>query len=158
MYSHWRIPRRMLRDTLAAFRKGDYEVFVLWTAGLAELSNDVCGPVRVVVPKQEHGRAGVGVYVRVEGSELARIQYDNYEHQERSVVQLHTHPSSDVRMSLLDRKWEVVAHVGALSVIVPNYGKDGLEGFPGVAVYERETNGWRLWTPLEILHRFTVVL
>src|SRR6266516_2650552 len=139
----WEIPAGVLKETADAFASGEHEVFVLWTAALVE-GNGSCRILRCIVPKQEPGRTGLGVYVRIEGRELARIQYENYDRRERSVVQLHTHPSADVRMSDLDRQWEVINHVGALSVIVPRYGRHGLEGFPGVAVYEREPVDWRL--------------
>ena len=47
-------------------------------------------------------------------------------------------------MSLLDREWEVVRDIGALSIIVPNHGKNGLDGFPGVNIYEKEEDDWAL--------------
>ena len=131
-------------------------MFVLWTAALTE-DRGVCRILRCIVPEQQPGRTGLGVYVRIEGRELARIQYENFDRKERSVVQLHTHPSADVRMSDQDRQWEVVSYTGALSVIDPQYGKNGLAGFPGVAVYEREARDWRLWSETELAGRFRIV-
>ena len=156
MFERWNIPERILRDTEAAFRKAEHEVFVLWTSRL-DLRDGVCEVGRCLVPDQQPGHNGFGVYVHVAGSELSRIQYENFDLGERSVVQLHTHPSNDVEMSDLDREWEVVCHVGGLSVIVPNYGKRGLIGFPGVAVYERETMGWRRWSEAERDNRLKAI-
>ena len=34
MFERWNIPERILRDTEAAFRKAEHEVFVLWTSRL----------------------------------------------------------------------------------------------------------------------------
>jgi proteasome lid subunit RPN8/RPN11 len=156
MFDAWEIPIEVLEETAAAFARGDHEVFVLWATALGE-DDGTCRVVRCIVPDQQPGRTGLGVYVRMEGRELARIQYENFDRKERSVVQLHTHPSRDVDMSDLDRQWEVVNHVGALSVIVPRYGQDGLHGFPVVGVYEREPKHWRLWSGAEIGRRFRVV-
>ncbi|ODA41860.1 hypothetical protein DSBG_1352 [Desulfosporosinus sp. BG] len=71
-------------------------------------------------------------------------------------MQLHTHPSANVIMSRLDLEWEVVKHIGALSIIVPYYGSRGLEEFSGVNVYERMEKGWRLWSKEEIRERLVV--
>jgi proteasome lid subunit RPN8/RPN11 len=152
----WTLPTSILRGTQKAFLQGAHEVFVLW---VAPLKADVGAPIelrRCVVPAQEPGRTAYGVYVRIEGAELQRIQLDNYRQGERSVVQLHTHPGHDVTMSDLDREWEVVRHVGALSIIVPHYGTTDWFGFKGVNVYEREPEGWRLWSHEECLKRITV--
>lgn len=152
----WEIPSTLLEETTSAFNSGAHEVFVIWTAPLQQ-TNSVCKIRRCVVPQQAPGFSADGVYVHIEGIELSRIQFDNYDRGERSVVQLHTHPSADVRMSLLDRAWEVVSHIGALSIIVPFYGKAGLRGFPDVHVYERELDDWRQWNRIEIEQRLRVI-
>ena len=134
----------------------DLEVFVLWTAQI-EGKNGVCEIQRLIVPQQEPSIGPTWAYVHISGKELSRIAFDNFEQGERNVVQIHTHPSFNVNMSALDRKWEVVSHVGALSIIVPNYGKAGLEGFPGVNIYEREEDDWRLWSHGEINSRIKII-
>ena len=103
MFTNWDIPVTVLTQTADAFARADHEVFVLWTAAFNE-DGGTCRVVRCIVPEQQPGRTGLGVYVRIEGRDLARIQYDNFDRKERSVVQLHTHPSADVRMSDLDRQ------------------------------------------------------
>lgn len=152
----WTLSTDVIRQTEKSFRAGQHEVFVLWTASL-DLSEPEFLIRRVVVPKQKPGQTEFGVYVHIEGSELSSVQIDNYRRGERSVVQLHTHPGSDVGMSDLDREWEVVRHVGALSIIVPHYGIKPLMDFAGVNVYEREVAGWRLWSSTEIGLRLRVV-
>lgn len=142
---YWDIPQSVIDKTGQAFTVGQHEVFVLWTASLNN-TGPACEIKRCIVPSQRPGVTPFGVYVHIEGAELNRIQFDNYDRGEKCVIQLHTHPSPDVRMSELDREWEVVKHVGALSIIVPSYGKRGLSGFIGVNVYEREEKAWRLWS------------
>lgn len=95
--------------------------------------------------------------MHISGRELARIAFDNYERGERSAVQLHTHPSSNTNMSALDVQWEVVAHPGALSIIVPDYCRGGLSSFRKASVYERTRGGrWRLWGAGEMERRVDV--
>lgn len=155
-YQRWLIPRPVLSQTERAFKHGRHEVFVLWTAALAPAGPDACIE-RCVVPQQRPGNTPQGVYVHIAGDELQRIQLHNFSVAQRSIVQLHTHPSADVNMSALDREWEVARHLGALSIIVPSYGDRGVDGFAGVNVYEREDADWRLWRREELLRRLVIV-
>jgi len=152
----WDVPRRVIDETAQAFARGHHEVFVFWTAALGDQS-EACSICRCVVPAQRPGATPDGVYVHIAGAELSRVQFDNFDRGERSVAQLHTHPAADVRMSDLDRQWEVVTHGGALSIIVPSYGTHGLVGFPGVNVYEREGQTWRLWSSDETSRRLRIM-
>lgn len=154
---YWNIPNHILVETAYAFSRGRHEVFVIWTSTL-HFNGSTCEITRCIVPKQRAEVTLSGAYVHIEGAELSRIQFDNFDSKERSVIQLHTHPSSNVNMSSLDKEWEVVKHVGALSIIVPSYGDRGLQGFPGVNVYEREQSGWRLWSEEEKTNRLRVEL
>lgn len=155
MIQRWCIPEMILLDTEQAFRRGAHEVFVMWAAP-SPANGEQVSMSRCIVPEQRAGKTPLGVYVHIDGAELSRIQIENYRRRERSVVQLHTHPGANVEMSELDREWEVVAHVGALSIIVPYYGRHGLRGFPGVNVYEREAHDWRLWSAQETQSRLLV--
>lgn len=151
----WHVPKKVLDETASALASRDSEVFVIWTAPI-QMSDNMCRISRCVIPKQDAGFM-LGAYVHIEGTELSRIVFENYKRGERSVVQIHTHPSKNVTMSSLDREWEVVNHVGALSIIVPNYCKSGLDGFPGVNVYEREARDWRLWQKGEVKKHLIIV-
>ena len=156
-YLNWKIPQQVLAETQQAFLRGQHEVFVIWTAARQEAEQGGTAEVtRCIVPEQKPGVSQHGVWVHIAGQELQRIQLDNYRCKERSIVQLHTHPGADVRMSKLDREWEVVRHVGALSIIVPHYCRQGLKGFQGVNVYEREEEDWRLWSSHEVAERLVV--
>jgi proteasome lid subunit RPN8/RPN11 len=151
----WRIPRSVLDSTARVLASGQHEVFALWTAKRTE-AIPACVVSRLVVPKQTPESSIFGVSVRIDGDELARIVFENHALGEKSVVQLHTHPGSSVEMSLLDREREVVRHEGGLSIIVPRYGRDGLDDFPGVSVYERRGNVWCCWGPGEAARRLLI--
>lgn len=154
----WKIKRDVLIQTEAALRAGEHEVFAIWSAEnikadvIEELVVDSC-----IVPAQTPGVTAEGVWVHIEGCELQRIQLDNFRAGRRSMIQLHTHPSADVRMSNLDRAWEVVRHVGALSIIVPHYCRFGLQLGTSANIYEREEDDWRLWSTSEARERLVVV-
>jgi proteasome lid subunit RPN8/RPN11 len=153
---HWQVPKKILDDTENALSSRQSEVFVLWAAALKRKGN-IIKVTRLIVPKQTAYETPLGCYVRIEGDELSKIDFDNYDRGKRNVAQLHTHPSSNVNMSSLDRKWEVVFHTNALSIVVPNYCKKGLNGFSGINVYEKEVSDWRLWQHREILRRLSVI-
>ena len=134
-------------------------MFALWTAPLAAPSSPPgCQRIsRVIIPEQEPRAGPRGPHVHVPGEELRRIAFDNYARGERCAVQIHTHPSADTHMSALDRKWEVVAHPGALSIIVPDYCRGGARSFWRASVYERREGGrWTLWGGGEIARRIEV--
>ena len=148
----WEVHRDVLDHTEAAFRAGEHEVFAIWSA--LHIKANVIDVMEVngcIVPAQTPGVTAEGVWVHIEGRELQRIQLDNFKAGRRSVIQIHTHPGADVRMSRLDRTWEVVRHVGALSIIVPHYCRFGLQLGTSANIYEREEDDWRLWSSAEAL-------
>lgn len=156
-YDKWKISPQVVTTTEKAFLRGRYEVFAIWTAPRADTGFISHADVtRCIVPAQTPGVTSAGVWVHIEGQELQRIQLENFKYKERSVIQLHTHPSSNVNMSQLDRDWEVVRHVGALSIIVPFYGASGLSLFENANVYEREESDWRLWSRNEAIERLVL--
>jgi len=152
----WKLDKRVINQTERALLVGAHEVFAIWTApklagGADEMLVDGC-----IVPRQKPGVSASGVWVHIEGEELQRIQLQNFADGRRSVIQLHSHPGADVRMSLLDREWEVVRHIGALSIIVPHYGRTGLALHAGANIYERDEDDWRLWSSQEAQDRLVI--
>jgi proteasome lid subunit RPN8/RPN11 len=155
-YQNWNIPEGIVEQTEQALLIGRHEVFAIWTTPRLA-GNEGCAQIsRCIVPAQTPGITAYGVSVHIAGQELQRIQLDNFQRNERSIIQLHTHPGEDVEMSELDREWEVVRHVGALSIIVPYYGTKGLMLGCGANVYEREDDDWRLWTSEEAKERLQI--
>ncbi len=158
MYTQWKIPRHVAAETERAFLVGKHEVFAIWAAPREpdDTPPKVANVSRCIVPTQTPGVTPTGVWVHIAGQELQRIQLDNFQRKERSIIQLHTHPGANVNMSQLDKEWEVVRHMGALSIIVPFYGTRGLNLFDGANVYEREGDDWRLWPRSETAERLVV--
>lgn len=142
------VPRRLLVATTDALRKDVGERTVLWQ--VAEPPDELMTVRQLVTPAQEAIVTPTGHLVHVAGAELARIQLEAYRMGMRTWVQLHTHPGRNVQMSETDRAWAIADFPGALSLIVPHFAKDGLVGWPGVAVHERQEDGWRKWASDEV--------
>ena len=153
---NWKIPNYILNDTAQALASKNLEVFILWMAPKKPIKNEY-EISRLIIPKQDSHITKCGAYVHIDGRELSRIGFMNFYNKERTIIQLHTHPSSNVEMSLLDKKWEIVKHIGALSIIVPNFGKNGLNDLSKINIYEKEKEGWRLWNDYEFQWRFTII-
>lgn len=141
--------RLILDETAAALRDPDGERTVLWQVAVEPATRTRV--VRLVVPVQRTIRSARGHAVHVEGSELARIQFDAHDLGLLTAIQLHTHPGMDVAMSDLDVAWAIADFPGAVSLIVPRFGALGLVGWPGVAAYERHEDGWSAWSRRQLM-------
>jgi hypothetical protein len=142
------VPSVVIAETTRALRGTDGERTALWQGPVDETPVRI---VRAVVPEQRSIRSSASHAVHVAGAELARIQFDAHDLGLRTWIQLHTHPSRHVGMSELDVQWAIVDFPGAVSIIVPSFGEHGLSEWPGVAAYERDDVGWRLWTRRQML-------
>jgi len=134
------VPERVIRATDEALRdagRGGYERFVLWT-GIAEGKTFTVRTCHV--PRQTGYRLRSGVCVRVEGEELHRLNRWLFEHGETLAVQIHSHPTHAYH-SDTDDAYPIVTQLGALSIVVPDFGARGLAGV-GVAVYRLGQRGW----------------
>jgi hypothetical protein len=142
------LPRRLVEEAeealQAAGREGA-ERFVLWS-GVTD------GPTfRVLtqhVPRQTAYRFESGLCVRVDGSELHRLNTWLYENGEQLAIQVHTHPT-DAYHSDTDDAFAMVTTHGGLSIVVPWFGADGMF-VAGTAADRLTSAGWRLIDPVEI--------
>lgn len=135
------IPIQILRRTdmhlQTAGSKG-CECFVLWT-GLRD--NDTFRIRTTHVPRQTAYRYEEGICVRVDGAELHRLNIWLFEHQEELAIQVHSHPT-EAYHSQTDNTYPIVTMRGGLSLVVPDFAKQGLRG-PGVAYYRLGAAGWQ---------------
>lgn len=141
-------------DTERALASPTGERTALWQ--LSEPPDADWTVTALVVPEQTPRSSTFGHLVHVAGDELARIQFDAYHAGRRTWIQLHTHPGRNVTMSRLDRQWAIADFPGALSIIVPSFGRGGLTNLRGVAVYERSEREWRRWSAPERDRRLKV--
>lgn len=114
-----------------------YELFVLWTG---RLTDDTFEVEHAYVPTQQSYRREKRVHVRVEGDELYKLNRWLYEERQVLGVQVHTHPS-DAYHSDTDNTYPIATTLGSLSIVVPNFARDGLL-CPGMKVYRLAEVGW----------------
>lgn len=135
------VPRRAIEATaeaLADAGQDGYELFVLWT-GSIERETFVIRNVHV--PKQTSYKTREGLVVRVEGSELHRLNVWLYEHRQTLGAQVHAHPT-DAFHSTTDDAYPIATEEGALSVVVPDFCRGGVIT-RGTAYFRLHRGRWR---------------
>lgn len=124
-------------DQLRAAGREGVERFVLWSGMQA---HDIFYVRSSHVPRQTAYRLLDGLCVRVDGDELHRLNLWLFEHHEQLGVQVHTHPA-EAYHSETDDTYPIVTVRGGLSLVVPNFGRDGVQG-PDVAWYRLGRTDW----------------
>jgi hypothetical protein len=135
------VPANVVTETDAQLRDAgtsQVERFVLWS-GVAD--GEVFHVRTAHVPEQTAYRLARGLCVRVGGDALHRLNVWLFEAHEQLAVQVHSHPT-DAYHSDTDDTFPIVTTRGGLSVVVPDFGRDGLRG-PGVACYRLNATGWQ---------------
>lgn len=97
-----------------------------------------------IIPAQEASRTEQGLLYVVEGEELHRINRELYRSGLRLAAQIHSHPGRAYH-SDTDDAYPIVAVLGGVSIVVPNFAKGPLD-VNTWAVY-RLTPDWG-WTEL----------
>ena len=144
----FRIGESAMQETVEAIRSAGqdgYELFVIWSGTHDE---DVFTVARVHVPDQVSYKLDGGLCVRIDGSELHRLNVWLYEAKQVIGVQVHSHPA-DAYHSDTDSAYPVATLDGSLSIVIPFFGRDGWRS-PDIAIYRLGPNGWVEHTgPLE---------
>ncbi len=125
----------VLRPTLeflAERGRQGHEGFVVW--GARHLDPHTLRFTSCYVPEQTAHQTPDGLLVVVEGEALFRMNRAFYERGELAAGQVHTHPT-DAYHSGTDDHFPLVTLRGAVSLVVPDFAKAGLEGMPRWAWY-----------------------
>ncbi len=136
----FRIQESAIRETVKAIRsagKDGYELFVVWSG---TRDDDIFTIAKVHVPDQTSYKHDAGLCVRVEGSELHRLNVWLYEAQQVIGVQVHSHPA-DAYHSETDDTYPIATLDGSLSIVLPFFGRDGWES-SNIAAYRLGQDGW----------------
>lgn len=151
------VPGDVLAQTLAVLQgAGRYgnEAFVNW-GGLVRDDGATLQIVSAVVPDQRAHQTPDGLLVTVDGQSLFEVNRALYKRGEVLAAQVHSHPDGAYHSST-DDCFSLVTLTGALSVVVPRFGTDGLNGCRGWAWYRLTGLGqWALLGPedkVEIVH------
>lgn len=136
----FQVPSEIVQQTEETLRHAGsegYEIFVLWSGLQKGRLFQVLTPH---VPKQKSYRLPDGLCIRVEGQELHRLNVWLYDANEVLAVQVHAHPT-DAYHSETDSTYPIVATLGGLSIVAPNFCRDGLFS-KGTAIYRLQSKGW----------------
>ena len=133
------VPRRVLVEsaaTLRALSDGVRESVVLWI-GRAQAGTALVQ--RMIAPRQCNSR----IHFDVPLDERLRIVRELADADEKLLVQLHTHPGPAFHSDADDRL-ALPRHTGAISVVVPNFGREW-DGDLGHVSVNRHLGGgvWR---------------
>jgi len=126
----------LLHQTLevvrAAGRDGS-EAFVTWGGRVSDDGNTVSF-TSCMVPRQTAHKTPQGLLVTVDGEALFELNRELYKRGELLAAQVHSHPE-DAYHSDTDDCFSLVTLTGALSIVIPRFGIDGLNNFKGWAWY-----------------------
>jgi hypothetical protein len=149
----FQIPKDIVASTERSLRRAGadgFESFVLWSG---KLHSDVFEVRTAHVPQQRSYKLRSGLCVRVEGEALHKLNVWLYEHAEMLGAQVHAHPTRAYH-SETDDTFPIVTTFGGLSLVVPDFCRDGL--FERSAAY-RYTRSER-WAPAGPLDELLAVI
>lgn len=134
------VPSGIVSETEEALRRAGergYELFVLWSGVVDGTAFNV---ETHHVPKQTSYQLTSGLCVKVDGDELHRLNVWLFEAGQSLGVQVHAHPRRAYH-SATDDAYPIVATVGGLSVVAPNFCRKRLLS-RGTAVYRLRGGRW----------------
>ena len=129
------VPRTLLESSLEALAqigRNQAEGFVVW--GGNRESNTVFGFRAGLVPEQRAYSTDEGLLVTVDGDALHKINVGFNEEGLMLAGQIHSHPT-DAYHSSTDDHLPLVTVIGGLSVVVPDFARDGLDALDRFAWY-----------------------
>ena len=128
---------RKTEETIRSAGQDGYESFVLWSG---TCNDDTFTVAKVHIPEQTSYKLDAGLCVRIDGSELHRLNVWLYEAQQIIGVQVHSHPG-DAYHSETDDTYPIATLDGSLSIVLPFFGRDGWES-SDIAAYRLGQDGW----------------
>ena len=136
----FRIQASAISETEQAIRSAGqdgYELFVIWSG---THDGDTFTVAEVHVPRQISYKSDDGLCVRVDGSELHRLNVWLYEAQQVIGAQIHSHPM-EAYHSDTDDAYPIATLNGSLSIVLPYFGRDGFRS-SDIAAYRLGRDGW----------------
>jgi hypothetical protein len=139
------IPVAIVHESLAtmgaAATNGD-EAFVVWSG---KATGDTFTFSRAIVPPQNAHKTPHGLLVTVDGEALYELNRDCHRRGELLAGQIHAHPT-EAYHSPADDDLAIVAVPGGLSIVVPDFARDGLKTVARWACFRLGADG--RWSPL----------
>jgi hypothetical protein len=128
---------KQTEETLRGTGIEGYEAFVLWSG---QQTDRLFTVHTAHVPRQNSYRLDTGLCVRVDGSELHRLNVWLYEAGQILAAQVHAHPN-DAYHSETDDTYPIVATLGGLSIVAAEFCRERLFT-SSTAIYRLYPEGW----------------
>lgn len=144
------IPRHVLDPTLEVLQSAGAdgnEAFVVWGG---QVDNGILRFTTALRPAQQPINEPDGVGVYVSGEALFEMNRTLFNRREMLAGQVHSHPG-EAYHSDTDDHFPLVTLLGALSLVVPDFGARGRKGMRDWAWYRLA--GSSLWRPLDATER-----
>lgn len=151
--THFRIPSTLARATLDVLIEAGQqgaEAFVLWGGAIDNGRVDFRS---AFVPSQLAHATDQGLLVTVDGEALFAANKSLFERGEVLAGQVHSHPTEAFHSST-DDCFSLVTLVGALSIVIPDFGRGGLEAVSDWAFYRLVGQGQ--WNGLDPTDRVEI--
>ena len=152
--SRYRVPASVLAGTARALFEtggGIREAVALWAGRVRDAT--LAEVTRIVVPHQVTGP----LHFNVPLQERLRILRELSPLGEFVLVQLHTHPRQAFH-SEADNTMAITKHTGAISIVIPNFGRNWDGGLAATSVHQHlGAARWRKLPPAEVRALFEVV-
>lgn len=141
------------RSLLAPAGRSGFEAAAVWVGKLVDANT--AQVTRVNRPEQVTYLTPGGLAVELTERGLTAL-IRSLSADEAVLARLHTHGNADVDHSPVDDRNVVVAHPGAVSIVVPNFAADAIT-LTGCGVHVLfEDHRWRRLNRAQIKERFTV--
>lgn len=152
--SHYSLPAEVLAATRSMLReRGELgvEAVVLWIGrALSDEHAEIIAPVR---PGQVAYRGPEGCAVEVPPDALSEI-ISMLPEGAFVLARVHTHPGRAYHSPVDDTNM-LIAHNGAISIVVPDFARDPMD-LARCSVNELRRDGWRELSAAEVAQRFEV--
>jgi hypothetical protein len=148
------VPSHVLEECRTFFRKQGERGCEGTALLIGKPMNDHVLIRRALIPEQECLKSPFGIAVRLT-KRAHRTLVDALGPDEYFYIRIHSHPEEAFH-SQTDDENGVLTHVGAISIVVPNFGRDEIT-IDGCAIYELSTQGWQRLTRADSASRIELV-
>jgi hypothetical protein len=142
------VPAAVLDATISELHTrggGEFEAFVLWGGMVSDDRLEVA-VTSAELPEQTASSTADGLLVVVGGDALFEVNKHLHRRGELLVGQVHTHPGAAYH-SPTDDDYPLVTLIGALSLVIPEFGRHGMDHQDRWAWYRLRARG--VWDQLD---------
>lgn len=148
----YKIPLAVMKDTksfLLSKGKEDKEAFVLWKGvKQGEGQYYVTG---YIIPDQIALKTEFGYSFDIPQASIIKLNQELFNKKEIGLIQVHSHPGINTRHSIRDDKLSILNRLGALSIVLPNFGNVMFNDFSRVTVHVHTSiHNWEIMPLVQV--------